>query len=189
MLGRSRLVMGTMLVALLASSSCGGSKSAIRPSSPFTEEHARYFIDGVDFTADPSVLDGRWAESWAEELEQRVGSADFVGRVLIHTLRTDVDLERRATYRLTGRIESTLLGPAPGDEIVLPVHEAQSGFATVEGNERRILDRSFVAYVKWYAADDGSVLPHWHLSPASEAILTRTEELIERRKSLGRKAR
>lgn len=182
MSGMGRVMVVGLVVSLAVA--CGGSKGNIRPSSPFREEHARFFDDGVDFTADPSVLDGRWAESWAEELDHRVGGADLVAVVVIHMLRTDVDLERRATYRLTGRIANAMFGNAPGDEVVLPVHEAQSGFASVEGNERRILDRTFVAYVKWYEADDGSILPHWHLSPATPAIVKRTEELVARRRSL-----
>ena len=161
--------------------SCGSSAPNIRPTSEFTEENARVFEDGVDFIEIPDTLEGRWEEEWAAEFQQRVGQADFIGPVKVNVLRTDVDLDRRRTYRLVCEIESTWLGEAPGGEITLISREGAGGFASVDGNERRLLNAQFILYVKWYATPEGDVLPHWHLSPNSDGVRRRTRFLIQRR--------
>jgi hypothetical protein len=175
------------LVALalgLAVVSCGSSAPVIRPSSEFTEEHARVFEDGVDFIALPDTLEGRWEEEWAAEFQQRVGQADFIALVKITTVRTDTDLERRRTYRLVADIDSVLLGESPGEEVSLVTAEGQPGFNSIDENERRLLNAEFVAYVKWYETPEGEVLAHWHLSPNSEGVRRRTQFLIARRRDV-----
>ncbi len=171
------VVAGPMCVA------CGGGGAALEASSttPFTEEHAAVFEDGVDFVDDPTVLEGRWRDEWLEDIEQRVRLADGVYLVFIRTVRTDLDLSGRTTYRLVAETESSLFGAPPGDEISLDVTQGERGFGTVDGNERRLLDGRFVAFVKYYVAEDGRVLPHWHLSPATEGVILRVQGLIDRR--------
>jgi len=161
---------------------CGGGNGAIRPTSQFTAEHAESFEDGIDFYADPELLEGRWREDWTRDIQKRVGWSDLIAIVSVSTLRTDIDPERRTTFRIVAKIDRVILGEAPADdELVLPVREGQPGFVSVEGHDQRILNHQFVLYTKWYLNEIDEIAPHWHLSPATPAIVRRTEYLAARR--------
>jgi hypothetical protein len=178
-----RLTISSILVAVAA---CGGGSQEVEVQvTPFTEEHALVFEDGVDFVADPEGLEGRWREDWSRELDQRVSWSDVVAVVTVRTIRTDTDPNRETTLRLLAEPSRTLLGDVP-DEVELKVKQHETGFSTVEGNHRQILSTEFIAFLKWYQADDGSVLPHWHLAPASDPVLSRVEYLLERRREVPR---
>lgn len=158
---------------------CGASAPPARVSSPFTAEDAEIFDDGIDFVAAPAGLEGAWHEDWREDLERRVGMADLIAIITVDTIRTDVDLERRETVRLLASVDDELVGEAPGDELQLITREGQPGFGTVQGNDRRILNQPFVAYVKWYTDSAGEVRPHWHLAPATAQVVEETRSLVE----------
>jgi len=153
----------------------------MRTSSEFTEEHAEFFEDGVDYVANPDALEGRWREEWQREMEKRLEYSDFIGVVTVTTLRTDIDPGRRTSFRLMTAVDKRLFGEAPKGGITLLVRDGQPGYETVAGNQRRILDEHFVAFVKWYEDDNELISAHWHLSPASDIILDRVQELILRR--------
>ncbi len=140
---------------------------------------------GSILVADPEGLEGRWREDWSRELDQRVSWSDVIAVVSIQTVRTDTDPNRQTTLRLIAEPSRTLLGEVP-DEIELKVSQNEEGFSTVEGNSRQILDTELIAFLKWYQAEDGSVLPHWHLAPASQPVLSRVEYLLERRREVPR---
>lgn len=172
-----------MLLAVLALGGCGGTTMvAGANAAPFTAETRALFEDGVDFVADPEVLDGQWRENWARELDERVSEADIVARVTVHTVRTDTDLDRRTTYRLLVNEDQGYLGALPSD-IQLTTDEAAPGFGTVSGNERRILNQPFVLFLKWERPLGATEsIARWHLSPATEPVVLRTEFLLERRR-------
>jgi len=170
-----------LLAAAACLAACGGSPPPARATSEFTPEHAEVFEDSVDFVDDPTVLEGRWREDWSRDLDRRVGFSDLIALVKVSYLNTDTNLERVSTFRIVVSVERSLYGEAPEEEVTLIVREGEPGYGTVVGNERRILDQAFVAYIKWYQADASTVLPHWHLAPATEPVVRRTEYLIERR--------
>ena len=172
-----------LLFAVLFLGGCGAATTvAGANAAPFTAETRALFEDGVDFVADPGVLDGQWRENWARELDERVSEADIVARVTVHTVRTDTDLDRRTTYRLLVNEDQAYLGSLPAD-IQLTTDEAAPGFGTVSGNERRILNQPFVLFLKWERPlDAAAALPRWHLSPSTEPVVLRTEFLLERRR-------
>lgn len=171
----------SLAVAAVLLSACGSAPPPARQTSPFTDEHAAVFEDGLDFIADPTALEGRWREDWSGDLDQRVSWSDLIATVTVHTLRTDTDLDRLDTYRLIVEVDEALWGEAPEEELVLTVREGDTGFGTIEGNERRVLNQPFVMFVKWYEAPDGQVKPRWHLAPATEPVTARVEYLIENR--------
>jgi hypothetical protein len=173
----------SMLLMLVAS--CGAPPVTVATvSSPMTPELEPLFENGVDLVRDPRVLEGAWLESWEDELDRRTGHSDVIALVTIETLRTDVDLERRRTFRLIGRVDRTLLGANVGSEIVFVVRETQAGFGTVETNERSILDGQFVAFVKWARDEsDGEVRARWHLSPATDAVSSRVRSQLGARRN------
>lgn len=161
---------------------CGGGATAVRPTSPFTDEDARFFDGSVDFVEDPTALQGRWADTWNEELDERVGRLDMLAAIEVHTLRTDTDLDRRRTFRLVANVRDELYGDYELGELDLVVREGERGFATVEGNQRRILHQPFLAFVKFAESElDGSIVPKWHLSPVSQPVLDRVNALLEQR--------
>jgi hypothetical protein len=181
----------SIIAALLGActlAGCGGTTQAVRPSSEFTTEHGEFFEDGFDFVREPAQLEGRWLESWEREIAKRVELSDLIALVTVVTLRTDEKLERAISFRVTARIDRALKGSLPEDEVTLMVGEAQAGYASVQDNQRRITNHKFVAYLKWYEDKRGRVAAHWHLSPASEGIVAKTEHLIEEQ-SEGKKVR
>ena len=63
----SRLVRPIILLPFLIAIAyaCGGGSIEMHASSEFTEVHAEFFEDGVDYVANPDVLEGRWREESA----------------------------------------------------------------------------------------------------------------------------
>lgn len=185
---RYKLVSLAFLAVLLVSgSACGGPAPVL--GEPFSPEDRRFFDDGIDFVGDPESLEGRWREDWATELDQRIQRADAVVYVRIRTLRTDVDLDRRTTFRLFPTEERVLLGRVP-EELVLSAREGDAGFAAVRQNEQRVLSSPLLLFLKWERPDGASTpVARWHLSPATEQVSSRAEYLLERRRGVEREGR
>lgn len=176
------------LLAPLLLVGCGGSSEPVRTNvEPFTAAHEPLFENGVDMVRDPEGLDGAWLRTWEDELDRRVTMADVVALVTIRTLRTDVDLDRRETFRLVAHPERVYLGEEQlaDEDLLLSVAEGEGGYGTVANNERRLLDAQFIAFVKWKRdADTDELVPRWHLSPATEPVATRVRALLERRRDV-----
>jgi hypothetical protein len=163
--------------SLLLSLSCAGKTPEAQNRPPLTADQAQSFEDGVDFVATLEGIEGRWRDDWDKELDVRVGSADLIALVTIRTLRTDTDPEQRITHRLLAQVERELVGDADG-EIELAVHADARGFTSVHENLGRLSDQQFVAYVR-----RGPEKLHWHLSPASEPVVSETESRISARRA------
>lgn len=178
----ARLCAGMLTLGLLsglgasALSACGGSQKKTE-YTPATPEQLRVFEHGVDFVAALEGIEGRWREDWDRELQERVGAADFIGVVKIETLLTETDPEQVVTHRLVGRVGRTIAGKAE-KTLELRVRESDGGFATIHDNVARIQAREFLAYVKWYRDDAGERAAHFHLSPASDAVVGETEKVV-----------
>jgi hypothetical protein len=167
-----------MAVAVLASACAGTSATAggFRPTSELTADDALVFEDGVDFVADPDALDGQWRDNWNAELRHRMDRSDVVAVVEVSTLRTDEDPSGHTTLRVIVAVNNVFKGSAEGD-IELLAHAGSVGYSSVERGGKRMLEQSFVAFVKWYATDTGMVAAHWHLSPASPSILAAIQSI------------
>lgn len=176
----------SLLLLALAACATGSTGAAPRTGVPFSAEDRVLFDDGVDFVGDPSVLEGRWREDWSNELDARVTDADIISYVRVRALRTDVDLERRMTYRLLVDEEKAIVGELPED-LALASLEGDGGFATIDGNESRILDQQLVLFLKWeQASPEAPVRARWHLAPFTEEVTARVEYLAERRRGVER---
>ena len=175
-----------LLFALAAACATSSTTSAPTTGVPLTEEDRVLFDDGVDFVGDPSVLEGRWRDDWSRELDERVTKADIVSYVRVRALRTDLDLERRTTYRLLIEEVEGIVGDLPED-LALASLDGDGGFTTIDGNENRILDQELVLFLKWEQREPGAeVRPRWHLSPHTEQVTSRVEYLAERRRGVER---
>jgi len=157
----------------------------VHTTSPFTETDAEAFAGSVDFVGNPRSLQGRWQDAYAAELERRVERLDLLAVVQIHTLRNDLDPERRSKYRLLARVERTLFesDDFDVDELELAVRDGEAGYPTVADNQARILDQPFLAFVKFAPGDSpgAAPVPRWHLSPLTEPVLERVRPLLQER--------
>lgn len=165
------LTVASLLLALVGSA-CGGAAQNAKVT-PITPQQERVFDHGVDFIAALEGLEGRWREEWDRDLAERIGGADFIGVVRINTLLTETDPEQRVTHRLVANVKRALLGHAK--DLDLRVAEGQPAFPTVHDNLARIQSREFLVYVKWYTDSNGDTAAHFHLSPASAAVIAETE--------------
>lgn len=173
--------------AILLSFACGGSGSANTPTTaqplPASLEYA--FDNGADFVVDPDVLSGRWRQDWSAELDTRVTEADYIAEVTIPTIRRDVTPGGEETVRVIDEEDRRILGTR--GELSLRSKETDPGYASVNPNTDRLQETRMVLFVKW-ADEDGEVVARWHLSPASEAVVSRVDYLAERRRGVERES-
>ena len=181
---RARPLLATLALgtAALASISCGGSAPPARVISPTSPADLRVFDHGVDLVDDPDILGGHWRESWGEELQARVGAADVIQLVRVNSAQATRIPEQGPSYRLD--IEpggESLLGTTT--DIDLLSTEGDGGYVSIDRNQTRLLSTDFVLYIKWYSGEAGAINAHWHLSPATPAVVQRTRYLIESRRT------
>ncbi|MDQ3036866.1 MAG: hypothetical protein M3Y87_31020 [Myxococcota bacterium] len=167
-------------IALAGTAGCGGDAApAVQVTGPFTDEHAVAFENGLDLIENPTSLEGAWLRDWEEDIDRRVSLADAIALVEISTVRTDVDLDRRETFRLVARVRRERHGELP-DEVTLVTRPTDPGYASIRSNQQRVLNQQFVLFLKW-AEEDGQVVARWHLSPAADRVVRRVNSLAERR--------
>ncbi|NNE20806.1 MAG: hypothetical protein HKN10_20240 [Myxococcales bacterium] len=154
---------------LIAAIACWGlgcaAASSNMPAPDFRPSDAPLFDNAVDLVEAPVIVEGEWTGAF----ERRVGRADLISVVRVSSLSSDF-VSRRSSYRLTVKAKNRLKGSSP-KELVLRVGDDEPGYETVRVNEDRLLEGSFVVFVKW-AADPESPEPiaRWHLSPNSDAV-------------------
>lgn len=173
-------------MGLLFAVACGGSAvTAPTVATPLPTELEAIYENGADFVDDPEILEGRWRDDWSEELDTRVRTADIIAIVDVPTVRTDIDPEGRMTFRLNSVVDTSILGDGAG-EIALESHQGELGFSGVRSNERRIQRQPMVLFLRWAADEDGQNVARWHLSPATEGVVSRVRYLAERRRGVER---
>lgn len=162
----------------LGASALGCAKtSSNTTAAQLTPEQAALFEQGVDFIGKIEGLAGRWREDWDRDLQTRVQNSDLIAVVTVRAVRTDTDPEKRVTHRLVTHVDRVLLGSAPGDELELLAREDAAGYASIDQSVSRLPEQQFVAFVKWYEANEQREA-RFHLSPGSEDVLTQTEAQV-----------
>lgn len=181
---RARLPLRLLPVLLmgLGLTACGAGAVAVRVTSPTTPAELRVFDHGVDLVDDPEMLAGQWRESWGEELQNRVGASDLIELVRINSAQATRIPDQGASYRLDVEPDRALLGEATDVDLVST--EGDGGYVSIDRNQTRLLSTDFVLFIKWYRADDGTTVAHWHLSPATPAVVQRVTFLLERRRAV-----
>ncbi len=180
LLVRTSLAPLSLSLAALGLLGCGAALPPARVTSPTTPEELRVFEHGVDLVDDPEILAGQWRESWGAELQQRVGAADVIELVRVNSAQATRIPDQGASYRLDIEPSRALLGEET--DVDLLTVETDGGYVSIDRNQTRLLSTDFVLYVKWYRTDDGTTAAHWHLSPATPAVVQRTQFLIGRRR-------
>lgn len=178
---RTSLLAVSMALVAVSQTACGASAPPMRVTSPTTPADLRVFDHGVDLVDDPDILGGQWRESWGEELQARVGAADLIQLVRLNSAQATQIPDQGRSYRLDIEPSNALLGEETDVDLVTA--EGDGGFVSVDRNQTRLLSTDFVVYIKWYRNDAGEILAHWHLSPATPAVVRRIQYLIERRRT------
>ena len=143
---------------------------AAQPSSPFTATDRVLFDDGVDFVEDPSALSGRWRARIEQALSARIARSDVVGLVEIDAVGGETDPEGDKTFVLSTVVRDMWKSRAP-EPLVLSSSPSQAGYSTIDRAQTGILKGRFALFLKWYRRESGQVAGHFHLSPASEAVI------------------
>ncbi len=143
------------------------------PASEFRPSDAALFDRAIDRLAAPVIIDGERSGAF----DRRVVRADLIAVVRVASLSSDW-VKRRSAYRLTVKIKERLKGSS-AKELVLIVHDDEAGYESVKSNEDRLLRDSFVAFLKWETqAEASEPIAHWHLSPDSDAVRERIDDLL-----------
>lgn len=169
-------------IASLGLAACGAAAPPVRVTSPTTPAELRVFDHGVDLVDDPEILAGQWRESWGAELQTRVGSADIIALVRVNSAQATRIPDQGPSVRLDIEPDRALLGEVVDIDLVST--EGDGGYVSIDRNQTRLLSTNFVLYIKWYQSDAGVIAAHWHLSPATQAVVRRVEYLIERRRAV-----
>lgn len=167
----------TLLLAGLICS-CSGPTQTVQVTSPFNASLEGVFDNGADFVVDPEPLAGPWLAEWEESIDKRVTYADSITLFRVETLRNDTNLDRVNTLRLLGHIEKQRIGQIPTEQ-TLTVNEHQPGYASIAGNEEKLLQKLFLLFIKWTHDEHGHVVPRWHLSPGTDKVVRRVNSLVE----------
>ena len=180
----SALLRTSWLLSLLLSAACGSSAPAVDRADPLPATLAPYFDNGVDFVADPEVLEGEWRRDWSTELDTRVQESDTIAMVSVRTLREDIDPDGQTTYRVVIEEGRRVLGN-PVDGQTLLVQDGALGFNSVAENVTRVQSMDWVLFLKWGLVEN-EVVAHWHLSPGTQPVIERVDYLAERRRGVER---
>jgi hypothetical protein len=173
--------LGIMVVTAVLSA-CSSTGTQVRPRGPWSPELAQFFDDAADFIEDPGDLQGAWSADYARELQGRVDEADLICRAEVRTVNEDISVDGHRRKHLLMQVTSVLYGEAPEDNrLHISVGEGSSGFDTIDRSERRLISNHFIAFIRWYEDDDGSVRAHWHLSPATRPLVAMVRRAITER--------
>lgn len=181
---RLRLSGRVLAVALVLAPSasiagCGSAATQGKPqvTSPFGVREAQLFEDGVDLIETPEGLEGQWRNDWENDLNERISASDLIASGTVTTLRADVDLEKRTSYRVVFAVERVFKGQKPASELMLVTTAGAGGYGSIERDRQHMLGRSMVVFLKYAAGPEGQgVVSHFHLSPPSNTVLARIRE-------------
>lgn len=162
------------MLLLAGAMACGGSSTLPEPGE-FTPEHAQLFDDGVDLIEDPDALQGAWKSDFEIELDRRAAEADLIVSGKITTLRVEQDPEQRSTFHLLFHNAVTMKGETSESELALASREGAAGYGSVQQHGERLLERNFVAFIRYARDETGARVAHFHLSVPSP-LVTQTVE-------------
>ncbi|MFI5306169.1 MAG: hypothetical protein ACHQ53_02390 [Polyangiales bacterium] len=163
------------LTIVLACAACAHHAQGPSAHAEFSSDDAALFEDGVDLIEDPGQLEGQWKTDWDRDLDRRIAQADVIAVGTVTTLRADVDLDRRTSRHLVLAVERTLEGKAPS-ELILVSREGAAGYASIGDHSGDVLNRKLLAFVRYAAGPDDSVIAHFHLSVPSDTVLQRVDQ-------------
>jgi hypothetical protein len=175
---RSLSILVPSLTALLLATGCG---AGFKVGSPWNPNESRFFDDGIDLIKQPSKLGGEWAYNHEEELDARVNLGDLTALVTVLTVQTTTDLEGQEAKRIEAQVTEVFYGTTPTETIFLESTKDSLGYPLIIRHERH-LTGEFLAFIRWFDNEDGSLGHHFHLSPASTEMRKKVQDMIDKRK-------
>jgi hypothetical protein len=166
---------------VLCAAGCGGAFSSVGP--PWRSEDAQFFDDGIDLIENPTVLSGAWGDRQKNWTEGRIQLADVVAAVEISAVQSEVDVDKNEARRIDAVVSDILYGSLKDRQVSLKSPSASPGFGSILRNEKQLNGR-FILFYRTFEiqGEDGekALGHHFHLSPASSALL----EYVTQRVSL-----
>ncbi|QQR89044.1 MAG: hypothetical protein IPJ88_12570 [Myxococcales bacterium] len=172
-----RNVSALLLYAVLLGFCASGPE--IRASSVFSEQDALSFDGGVDWVADPTLLEGEWYEQWYKELKERVSAADLIVKVTIRVIRSDTDLDGNQPFHLYASPSTTYKGQWSNGDLYFSSDPTLRGYNSIRSGKDNVLKKEFIAFVKWQNSDNRTVA-RFHLSQSSAKLLATVEEITSK---------
>lgn len=161
----------------------GCSQMTFKAGNPWQPGEARFFDDGVDMIRDTSTLSGRWAYEQEDLLRGRVQLSDLIARVEIRAIQTNFEIGLDPTRRIQVAVVEPFYGKSPSPEISLASSPDSPGFGLLERHEKR-LEGEFILFIRWFSdPDDTQLKHHFHLSPASQEMVSLVKRRIHERSS------
>jgi len=177
-MSRAPSILVLTLSALLLAAGCGG---GFKVGSPWNPNESRFFDDGIDLIKQPSKLGGEWAYNHEEELDARVNLGDLTCLVSVLTVQTTTDLDGKEAKRIEAQVTEVFYGNTPTEKIVLQSSKDSLGYPLIVRHERH-LTGEFLAFIRWFDREDGSLGHHFHLSPSSLEMRKKVQAMIDKRK-------
>lgn len=168
-------------ISFLAIVGCAG--GTFRVGETWDPQEASLFDDGVDVVKDYNSISGKWAYRQEKELDGRMQLADFVGIINVLSVQTKSDFEVEAAKRIDIEIVETIYGEAPANKIQLVSTREAPGHQLLLRYEHR-LDGNQMVFIRWFQRDDKSLGHHFHISPASEYVVSKVKAEMDKRRRL-----
>ena len=171
-----------LLCTVLSATACGGATIAAGP--PWNPEDSPFFDDGVDLIENPTALAGAWGGRQKNWMEGRIQLADVVAVVELQSLQTEIDAAKNESKRLAVTVVTALYGEPPSSKMRLESRSDAPGYPLLVRHEKRMAGQFILFYRHFKQKDaDGneSAGHHFHLSPASEILLTHVRERLAQR--------
>jgi hypothetical protein len=172
----SKLI-GLLLFWVAGLSGLGCTKTILDVGEPWDSKEAPFFDDGVDVIKDPQALSGEWAYRQRNWLEGRIQLADTISIVNIQSVQTKTDVEGNSVKRIDVAVVKPIYGQTPAEDLSLVSPQDAPGHELLLRFERHLQGR-FILFARWFKNDRDNaeqVEHHFHLSPASEALLDEVE--------------
>lgn len=157
---------------------CGG--ATFRTGESWDPKESAFFDDGVDVFDDYSAISGQWAYRLEKELDARLQLADFIGVAKILSVQTKSDFEVEAAKRIDIEIVEALYGNTPGNNVQLVSTREAPGHQLILRYEGRLTGNQLV-FIRWFEKEDKSLGHHFHISPASEYLVSKVRPVIANR--------
>lgn len=176
-----------LAVASVALWWCGSKTQTLTPKSPWDEGLAEYFDDSVDFTLNPQSLSGQWLYKYQDQLAVRMLESELVLGVNVISITRKSDPSGRGCKDLYSEIKAKVKGDYGQRSVILRVCDDQAGFDSFKEEDTRLFDKVFIAFIKLYTLEDGSVGMHWHLSPLSKGLKEGMDKILQESKDKKKK--
>lgn len=172
-------VFNTSIVSLFLV--CGCATTRFPVGEEWDPKETVFFDDGVDLVEDISALSGNWAYRHTKETDGRIQLADFVGVVKILSVQTKSDFNVEIAKRIDIEVVESIYGNTPGNIVQLLSNREAPGHQLLLRYEKRLTGKRLV-FIRWFEQKDKTIGHHFHISPASDYLVSKIRAAMDMRK-------